>query len=72
LETLFVYKQVGAVVTIDYSCTTVIKVTIIGQLIASELFMLYHCITTSIEPKARKLIAQVSTNSDGRIELHLK
>ena len=34
--------------------------------------MLYHCITSSNELKAGKANAQVLTNSDGRIELHLK
>ena len=34
--------------------------------------MLYHCITSLNELKAGKANAQVLTNSDGRIELHLK
>jgi len=36
------------------------------------LLMLYHCITTSNELKAGKATAQLTTNSDGRIELHLQ
>ena len=71
-ETQFDYKQEGTLVTANYSGGTVLKGSIIGQLIAAELLMLYHCITSSNELKAGKAIAQVSTNSDGRIELHLK
>jgi len=71
-ETRFDYKQEGTLVTANYSGGTVIKGTIIGQLIAFDLFMLYHCITSSNELKAGKATAQVSTNSNGRIELHLK
>mgnify|MGYP006159629555 CR=1 FL=1 len=71
-ETLFDYKQEGTLITAKYSGETIIKGAIIGQLIASELFMVYHCITTSNELKAGKSIAQVFTNSEGRIELYLK
>jgi len=34
--------------------------------------MLYHCITSSNELKAGRATVQVSSNSNGRIELHLK
>jgi len=71
-ETCFHYKQQGTHVTADYSGGTVIKGSLVGQLIASELLMLYHCITTSNELKAGKATAQLTTNSDGRIELHLQ
>ena len=65
-ETYFHYKQQGTLVTADYSGGTVIKGSLVGQLIASELLMLYHCITTSNELKAGKATAQLTTNSEGR------
>ena len=71
-ETCFQYKQKGTLVTADYSGGTVIKGSLVGQLIASELLMLYHCVTTSNELKAGKATAQLTTNSEGRIELHLQ
>ncbi len=71
-ETRFHYKQEGTLVTADYSGGTVIKGSLIGQFLASELVVLYHCITTSNELKAGKATAQVFSNSEGRIELHLQ
>ncbi|MDB9835560.1 hypothetical protein OAC51_01510 [Flavobacteriaceae bacterium] len=71
-ETLFNYKQHGTLVTADYSGGPILEGVIIGQFQGSELTMLYQCKTKKKELKAGKATAQVSTNSNGRIELHMK
>ena len=69
-ETVFYYKQEGAIVTADYNGGTIRYGKIIGVLENDLLNMLYQCVTSEGELKAGKALARVSSEN-GRLRLSL-
>lgn len=70
-ETVFKYKQEGNLVTADYYGGTIKYGKIIAHLSNKTLNMLYQCITTENELKARKASAQISLTKEKKIKLTL-
>ena len=71
-NTIFEYKQEGNLVTADYYGGTIQYGKIIAKLKDKQLDMLYQCITTEGELKAGKAIADITINSNKKLELSLQ
>ena len=71
-QTLFKYSQENDLVTANYYGGSIRKGNIIARLMGRQLHMLYQCLTMENELKAGKATADISIDSNNKIQLKLQ